>query len=199
MLKGNLSNRPFYNQRLISVVVAVIAIVALGLTAFNGWELYTESKARADLRARIVKDQGEATRIQREAETQHRLVDPKIMNALAANTREANTLIDLRTFSWTIFFGLIEKAMPYDARLVAVSPRIEKKEFRVALLVASKTADDVAALVKALEATGAFYDILPGQTTVNDQDGTIQTLLDTSYYPPSAGSRPAKPAGKGRP
>src|SRR5262249_50310181 len=126
-------------------------------------------------------------------------VDPKVMNALAANTREANTLIDLRTFSWTIFFGLIEKAMPYDARLVAVSPRVEKKEFKVMMSVASKTSDDVAGLVKALEATGAFYDIVPGETSVNDQDGTILTLLTTSYFPPTAGSRPSKAPGKGRP
>jgi len=199
MLKGNLSNRPFYNQRLISLVSAIIAIAAIGLTAFNAWELYTMSKARADLRTRIAKDQNEATRIQREAETQHRLVDPKIMNALAANTREANTLIDLRTFSWTIFFGLIEKAMPLDARLVAVSPRVEKKEFKVALSVASKSSDDVNAFVKALEATGAFYDIVPGQTTVDDQDGTILTILETSYFPPNSGPRPVRAAGKGRP
>jgi hypothetical protein len=50
MLKGNLANRPFYNQRMISIVVGVIAIVALGLAAFNGWELYTLSRSRADLR-----------------------------------------------------------------------------------------------------------------------------------------------------
>src|SRR6185295_12052176 len=120
-----------------------------------------------------------------------------VMNALAANTREANNLIDLRTFSWTIFFGLIEKAMPFDARLVAVAPRVEKKEFKVLMSVASKTSDDVSAFVKALEATGAFYDIVPGQTQVNDQDGTIQTVLTTSYLPPN-GSAPVK-AGKGRP
>jgi hypothetical protein len=199
MLKGNLSNRPFYNQRLISVVVAILLIAGLGLAAFNGWELYSESKARADLRSRIVKDQSEATRIQREAETQHRLVDPKIMNALAANTREANALIDLRTFSWTIFFGLIEKAMPFDAKLVAVAPRIEKKEFKVQMSVASKTADDVAAFIKALESTGAFYDIVPGETTVNDQDATILTQVTTSYLPPSGGAPPTKTVGRGHP
>jgi len=197
MLKGNLSNRPFYNQRLISVVVGVITIAALALAAFNGWELYNDSKTRADLRAKIAKDNAETARIQREAEAQHRLVDPKVMNALAAHTREANTLIDLRTFSWTIFFGLIEKAMPYDARLVAVSPRVEKKEFKVLMSVASKTSDDVSAFVKALEATGAFYDIVPGETQVNDQDGTIQTILTTSYLPPGSAAPPK--AGKGRP
>ena len=39
MLRGNLSSRPFYNERLVSLGIGLIAAVAVALTVFNGYKL----------------------------------------------------------------------------------------------------------------------------------------------------------------
>jgi hypothetical protein len=197
MLKGNLSTRPFYNDRLISLIVGLVVMVALALTAFNGWQLYSLSKRRAELRADISRHETEAGRIQRDADLLRKSVDASYLTLLANATHEANNIIDQRTFSWTTFFGVIEKALPLDVRLVAIQPRIERKDFKVALAVISKSADDINRFVDVLDQTGVFLDVLPKTQTPQD-DGTYLTVLDTTYVAPS--SRPATPKpGKGRP
>jgi hypothetical protein len=35
VLRGNLSTRPFYNERLVTLGLALAAVAALALTAFN--------------------------------------------------------------------------------------------------------------------------------------------------------------------
>ena len=98
------------------------------------------------------------------------------LNGLAASTGEANTLIDQRTFSWTAFFTIISKTLPLDARLIAVAPKLDKGNVTVQMQVVSRSMDDLSTLVKALTETGTFYDVLPMQTSTND-DNTITATI----------------------
>ena len=50
MLRGNLATRPFYNERLATLVIVAVALAALLLTAYNVVELTRLSSARRDLR-----------------------------------------------------------------------------------------------------------------------------------------------------
>ena len=78
-----------------------------------------------------------------------------------ARRTKPTTSIDQRTFSWTAFFGLIEKTLPLDARLVAVSPRVERGVFKIVMLVVARRLSDVQEFIEKLKATGAFYDVVP--------------------------------------
>jgi hypothetical protein len=203
MLKGNLSTRPFYNERLIGLLIALVAVAGLALAAFNTMQLVSLSQRRGALKAEIERNDAEAGRISREAAALRAQVDVKGLRLLAASTHEANQLIDQRTFSWTAFFGQVEKTLPLDAYLVGVSPRIEKGDIKVRMLVVSKTSEDAYTFVKALETDGIFYDTLPVQSRQND-DGTYTTEIQASYLAPRSAKpstpvEPAKAGGKGRP
>ena len=200
MLKGNLSTRPFYNERLVGLVLAGLALVGLVLAAVNVTELLSLSQRRSELRAQVDRDRAEAGRIRREAEALSRSVNVQELRLLSASTREANQLIDERTFSWTAFFGHVEKTLPLDAYLMGVSPRIEKGLFKVRMLVVSRASTDVDTFIEALEGTGAFYDALQQVIQQND-DGTYSTELEASYLPATAKAPEAPKAatGKGRP
>ena len=100
------------------------------------------------------------------------------------STQQANTLIDERTFSWTVFFRLIEKTLPNDVRLVSVSPDIDKNGVLVLMTVISKRPDDLATFVDGLQSTGAFYDVQPRQEDATD-DGMRRTSLQARYLPPT--------------
>ena len=193
MLKGNLSTRPFYNEKLVSLAVGLVLLIAIGLTIFNTYELISLMGERRVLNAHIARDRGEATRITGQADALRRTVDQPRLQLLASSTREANGLIDQRTFSWTEFFGLIEKALPRDVRLIGVSPRVEKGEFKIGMRVETRTPDNLKEFTDALAATGAFYDVVLSETQRNDTDTDTLTLV-AGYLPP-AGPGPGRKGG----
>src|SRR5262245_26581349 len=102
MLRGNLSTRPFYNERFVTIAMALIGLAAIALASVNVSELYALSKRRGELTAKISRDAAETRRIQSETDGLRRSVDANTLRTLAGSTREANGLIDQRTFSWTV-------------------------------------------------------------------------------------------------
>jgi hypothetical protein len=194
MLKGNLATRPFYNERLVMLLVGLVGVIGLALAAYNVTRIVDLSGQRSALRARISHDNSEAARIDAETQAIQKSINIEQLNGLAASTGEANSLIDQRTFSWTAFFTIISKTLPIDARLIAVAPKQDNGNLTVQMQVVARSMDDLATLVKALTETGTFYDVLPMQTQSND-DGTITATVSAGYLPP----KPAGAAKGGRP
>jgi hypothetical protein len=184
MLKGNLSTRPFYNQRLAAAAVGFVALVVVLLTAYNATRLIALSAERRELKARIDRDRGEAAAIRGDAQARQRTVDRAVLARLATSAVEANDLIDQRTFSWTAFFGLIEETLPLDVRLVVVSPRAERGVFKVSMTVVAKDIVDISNFADALAGTGRFYDVVPTQQQRRD-DGAYDAVIEGAYLTPS--------------
>lgn len=205
MLRGNLSSRPFYNERLVSLAIGLIAVLAVALTAFNAYKLFVLSQRRSELKAGIARDMGQAQQIERGAVTLQRTVDRATLVQLAGSTQEANILIDQRTFSWTVFLGLIETKMPFDLRLVAVTPRVERGNIRMAMTVVGRKLEDIDAFVEALQDSGAFYDLLARNKERSDDDNTFRGEVVGYYLAPNQEPPARKPQkasraiGKGRP
>jgi hypothetical protein len=184
MLRGNLATRPFYNERLVSGVLVILALIALALTAYNATRLTALSSRRSALRAQIAADEAEVNRVRSEAAAIQGTVDRTALQTLAGSTRLANSLITARTFSWTTFFGFIEDTIPMDVRITAVSPEIEKGEIIVTLLVLGRTAEGIDTFSRALEGTNAFKDLF---FTVADKtdDGLFRVTMRAKYTPPA--------------
>jgi hypothetical protein len=87
--------------------------------ALNVTQLVRLSAERRAFLARIDRDQGEAARIRQQATVQQQGVDKTASSPPTRSQRR----IDQRTS--TAFFRL-EKTLPFDVRLVMVSPRVEE-------------------------------------------------------------------------
>jgi hypothetical protein len=198
MLRGNLSSRPFYNERLVTAGIAAVAVVAIVLAAVGVRELSVLSSRRSELKARIARDTGQARQIEAAAVGLQHSIDRATLTQLAGSTQEANALIDERSFSWTVFFGLIEKTLPTNLRLVSVAPRVEKGHILITMGVVARKLEDVDAFINALQETGAFYDLLPRSRQRNEDDNTIRAEV-AAYYVAPAAQDVAPAAGKGRP
>jgi hypothetical protein len=183
VLRGNLSTRPFYNERLVSLALLVVAVCAAVLTGYNATRLLSLSSQRASLKERIDRDQAEASRIRAQTAGISKAINGPMLSGLAGSTREANDIIDRRTFSWTMFFDLIEKMMPFDVRLEAVTPRIEKGVFKVAMTIVARRAPDVDDFIEALLATKAFRAVVPTDQSVRE-DGSYTALVEADYVAP---------------
>jgi hypothetical protein len=195
MLKGNLSTRPFYNERLVTMVLAAIAVGAVLLAGYDVKRLVDLSRRRSAAVAKLEANQREAARIRAQAIAQQQAVDRPTLTRLAAYTREANALIDQRTFSWTGLFSQLEATMPPDVRLVSISPRVEKGTTHLTLSIVLRDLDDVDVFIDNLMRTGAFYDVAPTEQR-QQEDGSFAARLDAAYL--SKRPAPAASASSGR-
>ena len=198
MFRGNLSTRPFYNERLVGIIITVGVLIGLGLTAFNVAAVYRLSAERTKQRADQERVEADAAKSRASATALQSSLDRSNMLLLATETNEANTLIDQRTFSWTAFFGLVEKTLPLDARLISVAPRVERGVFMIVMQVNMKRPDDLEAFMDSLHGTGAFYDLLPGEMQRND-DGLFIATLSGGYNAPWTKASRSSTGRKGGP
>jgi hypothetical protein len=169
-----------------------VAVIALILTIFNLSRLVSLSGERRRLVEQVAADRAESARVAGATATLQRTVNRGTLAALAGSTREANELIEQRTFSWTAFFELIERTLPYDVRLVAVAPRVERGVFKVFMTVVARSLADINTFVDALLGTGAFYDVAPTDQQADDR-GTYSATIEASYLHPTG--KPFPPGG----
>ena len=135
MLRTNLSTRPFYNERAVHLLIALVATIVLALTIWNVATVVRLSTHNTELAGRIGADRSEAERLGREATRIRRGIDQAELEVVVAAAREANTLIDRRTFSWTAFFNYIESTLPADVMVTSVKPSVDDQGTRVSMIV----------------------------------------------------------------
>jgi hypothetical protein len=198
MLRGNLSTRPFYNEQLVTIGLVLVAVVAAGLTYFNVVEFEALSANRGELQKKVDAHEAQTARLTAEATGLRQRLDADTLKTLGFETHEANGLIEERTFSWTALFGVLEKTLPLDVRLLAISPKIEKGTTKITMTAVAKRYENLQAFVDALwNANGMFYSVSPAGQQRND-DGTYNVVVEAYYLAPSGPPKKA-PGGKGRP
>lgn len=195
MLRTNLSTRPFYNERLVRTVLGVFGAIAIGLTLFNVYEILRLQGQSRDTRATMANNDAQARELRQKAQAVRSSIDRVKLDTVQAKAREANALIDRRTFSWTQLLNYFETTLPPDVRITGVSPEVEDGGRRVLNInVISKRVEDLEAFMDALEKTGAFSDILPRAEAPEQEGGGLRTQLQAFYTPvaePAADTAPA--------
>jgi Tfp pilus assembly protein PilN len=185
MLHTNLSTRPFYNARAVQTILGVLALIVLAVTLFNVAQIVRLTLQQRSLSARAVQAERDAQRLRSEAVVIRGRIDPKELTVVAGQAREANAIIDQRTFSWTELFETFEATLPADVRITAVKPRLEQDgTFYVGMTVEARRAEDVDAFVEALEKSNAFHDVLPNEEQLSE-DGLLEAVIDGVYAAPS--------------
>src|SRR5262245_66070933 len=107
------------------------------------------------------RDETRAADLRQQAARLRATVDPRQLEFASTEARQANDLIDRRTFSWTELFNRFETTIPDDVRIVSVRPRLERDGgFIILITVVARGDDDVNAFMENLEKTGAFFNAL---------------------------------------
>jgi Tfp pilus assembly protein PilN len=195
VLRTNLSTRPFYNERAVHAVAALLALVLLALTAWQITRVVRLSREKTDLNAVIRKDKAEADAKTREAAQTRRGLDQRELAIVATAAKEANQLIEQRTFSWTELFNQLETTLPEDVMLTSVRPEFKDGETRVNLEIQGRGGDVIDTFWDRLEKTGAFHDIQWSGLNVTEE-GLHRIQMKAVYQPAPPPS--ARPAGVSR-
>jgi hypothetical protein len=187
MLHVNIATRPFYNERGVHLLLAFVALALVALTAFNVTELLRLSSREAELTARISKQESRARDLRQEAVKIRAGIRQEELEAVLIAAREANGLIDQRTFSWTELFNYLETTLPADVMLMAVRPVVHDGQVSVTLGVVGQRVDAIDQFMTRLEETGAFRDVLSRDEQARDDGGYEATLV--GVYVPEAAAR----------
>lgn len=199
MLKGNLATRPFYNEQLVNLLIAALAIGALLLAAFNTTRTIYLSGERASRTAIERQAEDQIRSLNDSTAQQTKTVDRASLNRLGISTAEANDLIDQRMFSWTVLLGLLEQTIPIDMRLVSIAKRFDNRGFTIRMNTNAKRTSDLEQFIERLWGTGYFFDVFSSEASTND-DGSFTAMLEGRYQAPAATSPKAEPVkDTGRP
>jgi Tfp pilus assembly protein PilN len=188
MIRTNLSTKPFYNERRIQTLLLIVAVLVVAATAFNVSRVIRYSRSDTRLATQAARDEARAADLRRQAARLRASVDPKQVDFASADARQANDLIDRRTFSWTELFNQFETTLPDEVRITSVKPHSDRTHGTVLLItVVARGVDDVLLFMANLEATEAFTNLRPAEERINEQ-GELESLLEMAYTP-----APAKP------
>ena len=180
MIRTNLSTRPFYNERAVHLAIGAAALVVLALTAVNVVRVLTLSRQNTEYSRRINGDRVEMEQLATGATEVRRGINQKELEVVVDSAREANALIDQRTFSWTAFFNRIEANIPPDVMVTSVRPTVKEGQTRVSLVVLGRRMEDIDEFMEKLEATGSFADVLPSQQD-RTESGLYRVLVESIY------------------
>lgn len=188
MIRTNLSTRPFYNERAIHALAAIVAVLVVAVAAWQGVRIVQMSRYKTDLNAAIRKHRSETDIRERDAAQIRRGIDQKQLAIVSAQAKEANELIEERTFSWTQLFNLLEATLPDDVMLAAVRPEFKDGVTMINLELQGRSSEDIQAFWDRLEKTGAFHDV--EWSAVSAMESTDKMQMRAVYTPAQGSTRP---------
>src|SRR5439155_5150440 len=112
VIRTNLSTKPFYNQRSVQTLFIVVAVLVVAATSFNVSRVVGYSRSDTRLATQASRDEARAADLRRQAARLRASVDPNQVDFASADARQANDLIDRRTFSWTELFNQFQTTLP---------------------------------------------------------------------------------------
>jgi Tfp pilus assembly protein PilN len=186
MLTTNLATRPFYNERVVRFWFAVIAFVVAAATIFNASRIVRYSRSDTALATQAARDEARAAALKADAAKLRASVDTKQVEVASADARQANDLIDRRTFSWTELFNRFETTLPAEVRITSVRPTLDRqRRIMLTITVLARGVDDVNEFMANREATGACASLLSREERVTES-GQLMAVLETEYVPNQA-------------
>lgn len=192
MIRANLATRPFYNERVVRAGLLVVGLVAVAATGFNITRIAQLSSRDTRMATQASRDEAAAATLQERAGRLRASVDTRALSTASIEARQANELIDRRTFSWTELWNRFETTLPDNVRFTSVRPRLDpKRGIVLTIIVAAKSVDDVNQFITNLQANGAFAQLEKRGDVVDEDDQLVSTI--ESVYSPAA----APPAGGG--
>lgn len=193
MIRTNLSTRPFYNDRAVSLWLVLVAMVLAAATVFNVTRVMRDAGSNTELVQQASRDETRAAEARRNASSLRASVNVAQIDAASLDARQANDLIDRRTFSWTELFNRFETTLPDDVRITSVSPALDTaRNIVLTVTVLARTVDNVNEFMERLDAAGTFRDLRSTQERTNEDD-QIESVLQMVYLPAQAAAPAASP------
>jgi len=186
----NLARRPFRNERLPTLVLAVsCAALAVATACHVLLARDLLPGRRRDVLSQVAALETEIATLRTESAELLRLeASPAALREWAA----VEGLVDRRAFSWTGLFAALEAALPPGVKLVSVSPQTKAGRTDLTLAAVGRRPEDALAFLQSLQAHEGFDGaFLNGWT--EGREG-IDISYTVGYAPKPPGASPLRKA-----
>lgn len=190
MRRPNLARVPFLNTRPVWAVSAALSLAAVGLTAMSVSEFLVKREEEEGLRARLSSLQQRREVLAREVHQLNQTLAQVPWKQLQGDASALAQIASKRGWAWTQLLGDLERVLPWDVRLVSISPSVDEKgRVRLALVGAAAGREAWLKLMTRLFHDASFADPVPiseeAPSATNPQGYRFQ--LAVRYLP---GGRP---------
>jgi hypothetical protein len=186
----NLASRPFVNDRpvwLVTAVAAAVVAVTLGLLGIS------HLQGNRTLAERIA-DRDELQRrhdaIIDEVRTEVRNLERVPWRSLAARISSTNVILRERAFSWLEMLDDIEEVLPYDVRIIKITPKVEGERVLIGLDAVCRTREALLELLDNMIQDPRFAEPTPRSEVLPEasDSATFELTFTVTYLPGEAES-----------
>ena len=180
MLKINLATHPFYNERVVHVVLVLLGTGALVLMGLAGRTVFELSKVYTEITRAAEVSEAQVGTVTQETRSLEENVSDEELEALRVSAAEANRLIDQRVFSWTELFNVIERTLPSRVMLTGLRPTGNADSMSLVIGVIGERVADIEEFIEQLEASGSVGNVLARQEQ-RTEDGMYSAQLTGEF------------------
>ena len=171
----NLATKPLLAHRKFLTASGLLGLAAAIVFLALGWHVYLARKADAEMRARSAQMLAQVAEMQQQQASLDRFFSLSENHNLSDRAAFINSLIDARSFNWTLMFMDLERVLPAGVHVVSIMPKQDKGLVQLKFTVGAVSDDAKLKFLKALENSKTFTHVLlidervPSQRTGDDQ------------------------------
>jgi type IV pilus assembly protein PilN len=158
-IRLNLATKPLVAHRKFVAGSALLGVVAFLVFLGLGWHVYLARKANAEMREKTAKIQQEVSKLAQERAALELFFHLDENAKLHDRAAYINSLIDARSFNWTMMFMDLERVLPAGVRVVSIEPKLEKGRVEVKFAIGATTNEAELKFIKALEESKTFSHV----------------------------------------
>src|SRR6266849_1154913 len=152
----NLATKALETHRRFLVGAGLTAVVAGLVFLALGWHVHSARKVDAELRARTGKMRQEMAKLEAERKDLERYFKQKDIADLHDRATFINTILDARSFNWTLMFMDLERIMPGGVRVISIEPKQVAGHVELKLTVGANSDESELKFEHALEQSREF-------------------------------------------
>ncbi len=142
-------------------------LVGAGLTAAFaglaflalGWHVYSARKVDAEQRARSERTRQDAAKLETQRKDLERYFSQKDIADLHDRAAFINTILDARSFNWTMMFMDLERILPAGVRVISIEPKHVGGHVELKLSVGATSDEAELKFLHALEESKEFTEV----------------------------------------
>ena len=142
-------------------------LVGAGLTTFFaalafaglGWHVYSARRVDVELRARTNQSRREMAKLEAQRKDLERYFSQKDVANLHDRAAFINSILDARSFNWTLMFMDLERTLPGGVRVISIVPKQAGGHVELKLTVGATDDEAELKFERALEQSKEFTDV----------------------------------------
>jgi len=182
----NLATKALETHRRFLAGAGFTAVVAGLLFLGLGWHVHSARKVDAELRARTGKMRQEMAKLEVQRKDLERYFGQKDIANLHDRAAFINTILDARSFNWTLMFMDLERILPGGVRVISIEPRQVAGHVEVKLTVGANSDEAELKFEHALEESKEFAEVqiqsVTSASSAGNQGGDQKVIQLTTVY-----------------